>query len=264
MMSQSTDAKPVDRFNRSLAISLGAHALIALLFTFRAVFFSNEALVLEDAIRVDLVALPDKVKSMPVENPAEKPAPVPPAAPPPAPVAPPAPPVRAAAPAPRVIDIAAKQGLKKKTRDTQASAIQRLEALQNLERSAKSQTVRQMAPAAPAAPMIKGNQISKGNSLTGLTRVEFKNYLSTLKAATQRRWALPAWISNANLSARVRITLNNQGVVLSRHIVRASGNANYDAIVLSAIDSASPFPAPPADLVGLLSTSGVEIEFTPN
>jgi colicin import membrane protein len=54
-------------------------------------------------------------------------------------------------------------------------------------------------------------------------------------------WRVP---SNDNLSAKVRITLNPRGEVLSVLITQSSGDDAFDASLKAAIERSSPLPIP--------------------
>src|SRR4051812_44793235 len=69
-----------DNFYRNIAISLGLHFFVVLLIFFRAVTMPSEPLELRNAIRVDVVGLPQKMQELP-EPVTEKPAPVAPKTP---------------------------------------------------------------------------------------------------------------------------------------------------------------------------------------
>lgn len=255
-------AKDGDNLNRAIALSIAAHVAVVLVFVLKMVIYPNEPLVLENTMRVDLVALPDKspkISSVPaVETKIPPPSPPPPE-PEAAPVEPPKPEVVAPQPvktAPVKPD-SPKVNLNK-TKSVQDAALKRLEALDKLERMSKAQP-----RSAPAPQPIKGNQISRGGSLSGVVRLEQQGYLQTIDGAVKSHWNLPGFLSSANLSARARLFIDSKGVVVKRSITQSSRNDIFDQRVLAAIDAASPLPAPPSTLTSILEADGIELEFVP-
>ena len=243
-----------DELSHGIWISAGLHVIVFIVLFVRAVIYpTSEPLVLDDVIKVDIVALPDKniiKNNLP-------PVPAPPAPEPVKPVeAPkPAPPTaKAEPPKPE----APKVNLNK-THKTQDEALKRIEALNKIESMMKNQPTK-----APAPQPIKGNQISTGAGLKGIARIEHESYLRSVDASIKSHWALPGWMANANLSARVRLFIDSSGNVVRKSITRTSHNEMYDARVLAAIEAASPLPAPPAELANVVAVDGIEIELVPD
>ena len=250
-----------DDLGRAIWISIFAHVAVVAAFVVRMVIYPSEPLRLEDAIRVDIVALPDKGPKLPMSVPVVETKIPPPSPPPPEPVPDvkppepaPEPAVKPAPPKPSTPKINLKSNKK-----VQDAALKRLEALEKIERMTKSQS--RPAPSAPAP--IKGNQISHGGSLSGVVRLEQQGYLQTIDGAVKSHWNLPGFLSNANLTARARLFIDAKGIVTKRSITQSSHNDIYDQRVLSAIDTSSPLPAPPADLASILEVDGIELEFVP-
>jgi hypothetical protein len=52
-------------FKKALKVSLGGHIILAVFLIFRATFFPPEPIKIENAIRVDIVGLPDKQAKLP-------------------------------------------------------------------------------------------------------------------------------------------------------------------------------------------------------
>jgi colicin import membrane protein len=259
-------------FKKALGYSIGLHVLLFIIFAVRAVIYpASDALNLEDAIRVDIVALPDKKSAElpPLPAPA---APEPPKKAPveeskPQPKTPPKPePVKVAPPVPE----APKVNLEKTKKD-QAAALKRLEALERIERMQKAESAAKASESKPAKPavtgdvqpgsVVKGNTVSQGNSLTGLQRDAHRGYLATVQQQVKRAWRLPQWMANANYSARVRIWVDSSGSVIKKQMIRSSGNPDFDERVMNSIEQAGALPAPPADLVNVLAVDGLDADF---
>lgn len=247
-----------DGMKRAFLISLAGHAIVFAIFFVRAVFYPTEPLVLEDVIRVDMVALPDK---MPVQNlpPAPVAEPVAQPKPEPEPVAQPKP-VEAPKPVTIPKPDAPTVSFDKNKRKQQDAAIKKLEAMEKI----KKMMEQEAANAKTSSPtVVKGNEISKGSALKGLARIEHENYLRTIDNGVKRHWNLPGWLANASLSARVRLFVDAQGNVIKKAITKSSGNDDYDSRVMATVDAATPLPAPPGSLVNVLAVDGIELEFVP-
>ena len=265
-MMPQMQAHPIQNDNGSLAkaigISVAAHLIVLSFFVLRMVIYPSEPLTLDNAIRVDIVALPDKspqIPNMPVVE-----TKIPPPSPPVPEPLPETPPVEAAKPEPvKPVAIAKPDNQKinlNKTKKAQDDALKRLAALEKIEHMTKSQSP---AKTAPAPRPIKGNEISKGGSLSGVIRLEQQGYLESIHSSVQSRWNLPGFLASANLSARVRLYVDGQGNILKRQITQSSHNDIFDARLLAAIDASTPLPPPPKSLVGILEVDGIELGFEP-
>ncbi len=258
-----------DSLARMLGASAALHVLVLLLFTLRLVFYPSEPVMLDNAIRVDIVALPDKATTLP----AEAPSPAPPSSvTTPEPPQPPAPSQVAPVPAPNPKIVISKPEAPQialgKTKREQESALKRLEALDKLEKLAKQEAKSKQAAALANAKQtstssVAGNAISKGNALSGMARLEHATYLQNIDEVVKRHWSLPGWLANATLSARVRLYIDAQGMLIKKQIVQSSNNSVYDERVLAAVDASAPLPPPPRNLVNILAVDGVELEFVP-
>jgi colicin import membrane protein len=112
------------------------------------------------------------------------------------------------------------------------------------------------AAQAKAAALIAGHKVTAGNSLTGIPRLEYDRYGAELKARVLGNWAVPAWLSEAGLSARVRVWLDDAGRVTKKQISKSSGDDVFDAAALEAVTKSDPFPPPPDNLRGVLAAEG--------
>lgn len=265
MITQPTSPSKLndDSLGRAVGVSLGAHVLVVAAFVLRMVIYPTEPLTLDNAIRVDLVALPDKSPKLPNVPTVETKIPPPPAPPVPEPLpekAEPEPPKPVAIKPPAQPKPESPKINLSKPKTTTQDALKRLAALEKIEHMTKSQSP---GRAAPAPQPIKGNEISHGGSLSGVTRLEQQGYLQTIDGSVKAHWNLPGFLSNANLSARARLFIDASGVVLKRSITQSSRNDVYDSRVLAAIDAASPLPPPPKTLVSILEVDGIELEFVP-
>ncbi len=236
-----------DSLSKPISLSLAAHAGLLALFLLKMTFFPAQPIEIKRAIRVDLVGMPDKVQQKPVrEAAAPKPEPVPTPAP--------APKVEAPKPQAKAKPVAKKPD-PKKIEKSQESAINRLKALAALE------SIRKEAEAQETSEQIKGNEVSKGNSLTGLEQIEYDRYYDDLEKAIYTNWALPEWLVNAGLRAQALVLIDENGHVIKKEIIKSSGDATFDAHVMSAIEKSSPFSPPPGRLKGVLAHQGIVFNF---
>ena len=260
-----------DSLRTAIGYSVAFHLAVVAILVLRVVFFPASSLPIENAIRVDMVSLPEKNKAVPLTPPAaaikkqvvktpptpEIPKPIPKIETPPKAL-------------PKMIE-APKPTNKislKKTQNDQAAALKRLEALSKLEkqsvqRPAASAPAPNIAPTEVVGGLVKGNAISKGASLTGIAKLDNDNYVSTVTEKVKQNWNLPSWLTTAALRAVVKVYIDSQGRILRKQLVLSSKNETFDDRVMAAIDSAAPFPAPPEDLAARLSVYGFELDLSP-
>ena len=251
----TTDAfKEPDIFKSSLKLSLIAHVVIVLIFTVRAYFFTAEPIDYTAAVRVDIVALPEKLDPSEVTlAPKEEAQPEPKL------------PEKVVAPTPKAetpkksepdaINI-------KKTKNKQSEALEKLKrqaALDKIKQQVDKD--KQAQDSKKRVSQVKGNIISPGTALTGLNKLQHENYVGTLDQHIKQNWALPEWLARRDLKARVRVRIGENGQILSREIIKSSGNESYDDVVLDTIDRSVPFPAPPEKFTAVVSVQGIVIGF---
>ncbi|WP_413291966.1 TonB family protein [Bdellovibrio sp. HCB185ZH] len=275
-MSALNDKPQIDSLNRGLVISIGFHVGLVLFFIVKAAFFTPESIDFTQAVRVDIVGLPDKLdpanlspKPEAKENakPAEKkPEPTPvvekPAEKKPEPKVETKPEVKLPTKTAKKDDGVNLEKVKSKQQD----ALEKLKAMAAIEKL-KEEEAKKPAPAAGtgkstagAAP-IKGNQVSPGTALTGLSKLQHDTYGADLDRHIKQHWALPEWLAKRDLKAQARVYIDSRGNILDRKIIKSSGNPSYDEEVLATIDRSAPFPAPPEKFVSLVSVDGILIGF---
>lgn len=265
-----------DQFSRGVGVSFALHAILLSFFTLKAVFFTPEQIDFSQAVRVDMVGLPDKEAKLPPavvkENP--KPAPVEkaPEKPEPKPEvkAPEKPAPKAEAPAKLPPKPTAKDdGINlEKLKNQQSNALDKLKAMAALEKlKQEAAEEKKAAPAAGtgkadsgAAP-IRGNMVSPGTALTGLNKLQHDNYAADLNAHVKQQWQISEWLANRGYQAVAQVFIDSRGNILDRKIVKSSGNPSYDEEVLATIDRAAPFPAPPEKFLAIISADGIRLGF---
>ncbi len=258
---KNSNAEPIDdEISKALRLSIAFHGFLFVVLVVRAVFMPTEILRSEQAIRVDMVALPDKQATLPVEQPKAESKPEPP---PPEPVQESKPDKK---PEPLPVKVEAKPKIDtnkinlEKTKKAQELAVKRLQALAQVEEQLKAEKSKTKVEPRKNAP-IKGNEKVAGNSLSGIARLDFDSYDASLDAHVKKYWALPEWLRNAKLRMRVKIYIDASGNLLKKQIISESKNPMFNERVLDAIERATPFPHPPAGLVNFMSVEGVELNF---
>jgi colicin import membrane protein len=197
-----------DDFTRYVGISIAFHLFLLACLTVRAVLYPTEPMILDRAIRVDIVGLPDKVKTLPPEiKEALK-------------ETPPAPkPVEEAKPEakkevlpdkPKAVPIENKKVNLDKAKQKQDSSLKRLEALQRIESQMKESKAKAQANAKPQP--VRGNEVSPGSALTGIAKIENDNYLVDAGDHVKKYWDLPNFLENSNLKASVIVYINESAM----------------------------------------------------
>lgn len=230
--------KKDDRFLRHLGYSVLLHVAVVVIFSIRVYFFPTEPLVIESAMRVDLVALPDKIPDRAaVEE---------------------APPKKAEkAPAPEKVKPKPKDektvvlNSKKKQLDA-INKLKQMSAIEELEKQVKKET---------SSVTYKGNQISKGSDLRGLSLLQHESYVRDVEKHIRKFWSIPQWLANKRLRAKVRIRFDESGTIVAKDLIQSSGNPAFDEAVLATLERASPVPKPPDKFQRLVAYEGVLVGF---
>ena len=249
------------RFRKYVQYSIGAHIAVFLFFGVKTAFFTDEPINFEQAVRVDMVALPDKVMT---ELP---PAPVTAAPEKKAETQPTTPPVAKEKVEPK------KEPLPKKTLDKEAinldkaktkqkEALAKLKQMQALEEIESELENEKKKKAQEAVKSYKGNVLSAGTALTGVNKMQADNYLGDIHEHVKANWSLPEYLRKRSLQTTVLIRIDESGAILSKSITRSSGNPVFDDLVLSAIEKSSPLPRPPEKFVKIASIQGFSIGFS--
>lgn len=241
-----------DSFAKLIGTSFLFHVGLLLFFSVKSLIFPTEMVVVREAIRVDIVGLPDKIEpkneiqSMPSSDKALS--------------------KQTGMPERNDLPMATKEkeipkvDLKKAKVD-QSKAIAKLNALSSIEKLAKE--MKEAAVTRDSSPRkeFKGNVLSPGEDLAGLDALDHKSYFASLKRQVQKFFVLPQWLAESTLRAQALVKIDERGYVVSRELVISSGDAGFDAKVFEAIDAASPFPAPPPRLVNMIALNGLLFNF---
>lgn len=243
-MTLSKDKQP---FIYSLCFHLG----ILLLMVVRG-YFSKEIKPFERTVRVDIVAMPDKVQKIVKPQPKKE---------------------EKKAKKEKVKKTQAKKEAKKAVKkiavqpkdspkakaapkeDLKASELSAFEKLALLKAQKEEKEIVEKQKA------IAGNRLAKGSDLVGVEKIEYSNYKSTLHNAISAEWDLPKWLLEGNLKAVAHIKIDEAGNLLSKEIVSSSGNSIYDEKVMEAIVDSAPFSPPPEKFKQIVFYEGVHLAF---
>jgi colicin import membrane protein len=255
-----TRAHPApDTFSRNVAISLGAHFVVAMLIFFKTAMMPSEPIELRRAIRVDVVGLPQKMpKTVELAPPAPQPA---------APAKPskPEPPVKElpkkaeVKPEPKgpTVNLDKKKPVDRtKAQNKALDKIKQMSAIDKLKEDLANEK-----KAAAKAAVIAGNKVSEGNSLTGMERIDFERYGDDVRKRINSNWNIDQWLKEGNFKAQVQILVDSNGTIVKKIMRRSSGNDIFDAQVLQAIDASSPLPVPPDRIRAAVSMGGILMSF---
>ncbi len=248
-----------DYFKRGVRISIGAHTILVLFILLNLVFSKKTTLDLSQAIRVDMVGLPDKIDSKKLPDKIKE-LPVPISKPEakrlieklPEKVK-----VQPIKPDPNVIDL-------KKNKNKQKEALEKLKkssAIDKIKQELKSEDAQNKIHDEANKAIIKGRVVSAGTTLSGLDKIEANTYLQEIDQLVKQQWALPQWLMNKPLKSQVLVKFSSNGQIISRVIMRSSGEPSYDNYCLQAVDQAAPFPKVPEKFTEKFGVDGVVIGF---
>ncbi len=240
-------------------ISLGFHLALFLFFGVKVLIFPDVSDIQDGTIKVDMVALPNKEDNKKVTQ-AEVPKKTEEKKVEPKKIEtkPEIKPVAKKNPVPE------KKPLKENKVD-ESDAFQKLQELQALKKLSEVQDVTPTEVAkvesTDDSSTIKGNRLAVGDSITGITRIQYDNYKKVIHDAIKNKWNLPSWIQGRDLFAEALVKISDTGYVTEKVLTTPSGDPTYDQLVLRAISEASPFPPPPDKYVNIVGIKGVVLRF---
>jgi colicin import membrane protein len=245
-----------ESLKRYVGGSLIVHISIVLILSIRAALFPEEALDYQSAIKVDLVALPDKVEALPTVTETTEA-------------------VETPTPAPTVTPVQKKKLIEKiakmkidrdavnldRTKKKEQAAIARLKQMSAFEELERQELEEAKRKAVEKLKLIKGNTLSSGTDLRGVSRLQHDNYISVIERHIRQNWSLPEWLAKKDLKAQVRVRFDGNGNITFREIAKSSGNKTFDDLALQAVEKSSPVPAPPPKFVRILNVEGILLGF---
>jgi len=251
--SQLPHQNQSELLKKFLIYSAVLHVLLFFYLAVKSVLFPSVPKEYIAALRVDLVGLPDQKKNEVVEPPKPADAPKPVEAPKPKPVE---------LSKPKVDtdldpgDYAAakkkkKEEHKKKEKEAQKklkAALDRIKALERIK--------------AMTGEEVKGNQISKGTSLSADAKTALEaSYSDVVLERVRSNWELPKWLKEQKLSANVIIFIDARGQLKGVKFTKLSGNDQFDSEVKHTLQASAPFPLPPEGTTSDLSHEGIPLAF---
>lgn len=228
-------------FRNFIIISFAAHICIFLFLFFSPQMFRTKSIQIKEAIRVDMVGLPDiKRPTAPAQQKKEvkKSAPKKPKPKPPKPKK----------PEPKKPKKELKKAEKPKAKpNPQQTKTAQSQAIENLREE---------------KPRYAGEQISKGDSQEGeVNALLISAYSARIRAHLNRNWNIPQFLADKNLRATMVIYINRIGQVTRIELEKTSGDESFDQIVIETIRMSSPLPEPPSELTYSLSREGIGFNF---
>jgi len=235
-------------------------------------FFSKPELDLTQAIRVDMVGLPDKYTQADIAN-QQEPQPTKPKDLPEKEIPQEIPdepikttvkePKKTAEAKPSKIDNDSVnlKTAKKKQKDA-FEKLKKLSAIEKIRQAVEQEKLEKATKQNQASSRpIKGRVLSKGTSLTGLDKLQSDSYLVQLDSKIKNHWQLPQWLVGKPLKTKILVKFNSNGTLVSKSVYQSSGNPTYDEYCLRAIEKSSPFPPVPDKFTEVYKEDGVLIGF---
>ena len=203
------------------------------------------------ALRVDLVALPDQKKPDLTEPPPQPALPKPENSSKPTEIEKPK---VVADQDPGDYSIAKKKKAEhqKKEKEAQKKLKQALDRIKALER----------VKALTAGTEVKGNQISKGTSLSSDAKTSLEaSYSDVVLERVRSNWELPKWLTEKGFSANVIVFIDPRGAIKGMKFTKTSGNTQFDNEVKRTLEASTPFSIPPEGITSDLSSNGIALAF---
>ena len=239
-------------FKKGIYFSFFVHVAIILFMVVKVSLFPSQEINFAEAIRVDMVGLPEKYDSNSLPEKIEEPKK----------------PEEKKLPE-KVAEEKSKKVEEKKIPDTikidkaknkQKEALDKLKklsAIEKIKQDVKNEENRKKEN----EKLIKGQVISKGTALTGLAKIQSNEYLSRLDQKIKTNWQLPQWLIGKPLKTKILLKIKPNGEIADRQIYQTSGNPTYDEYSLLAVDKSAPFPTVPEKFTEVFSEDGVIIGF---
>ena len=221
-MTTEFAADPIT-LKRYVKASVGLHVFLLLALTLQAYFFLETPVQFEQAIRVDIVGLPDKPQEAPAVLPSPKENVMPPKEAPPAKVEPPVAknklPTRTVDP--EAIKLEHTKNDSKSKEKKAMEKLKQMQALEEIQKDIEQENRRKQLQNAPK-PKFAGNIISPGTELTGVNKLQADTYIDKVHKHMIEHWALPAYLRNRGLKSIVQVKFDESGNILEKQILKSS------------------------------------------
>ena len=225
------------KLKKFILISAGTHLVLFFILYQSGEFdinFFNRKTAIVPSLKVDIVALPDKIKSKRARPKVKKQAQV----------KKPKPKVqKKPKPKPKpkqVLNTPAKP--KPKPKPTPKPKQQEPQKV-----SSKPETELEKTEASKPKEKIKGNQVSKGvqDGPSQEEQIAINAYLIEIIDTIKSNWNLPKYLTETTLYAQVEVRINSSGKLVEKTLIQSSQNSLFDSKVLKAIEASAPFDPPP-------------------
>ncbi len=239
-------------FKKGVYFSFIAHVAVILFMIVKVTLFPAQEINFAEAIRVDMVGLPEKYDSNTLPEKLEDPK------------------KPEEKKLPEKITEKSKVDEKKekvpdtikidKTKNKQKEALdkfKKMSAIEKIKQDVQNEEKRKQEN----EKLIKGQVISKGTALTGLAKIQSNEYLSRLDQRIKTNWQLPQWLIGKPLKTKILLKIKPNGEIADRQIYQSSGNPTYDEYSLLAVDKSAPFPPVPEKFTEVFKEDGVIIGF---
>ncbi len=245
-------------FKKGVYFSFIAHAAVILFMIVKVALFPTQEINFAEAIRVDMVGLPEKYDANTLPEKVED------AAKPEEKKLPEKVTEKSKAES-KVEDKKAKEKVPDiikidKAKNKQKEALDKLKKMSAIEKI-KQDVQNEEKRKQENEKLIKGQVISKGTALTGLAKIESNEYLSRLDQRIKTNWQLPQWLIGKPLMTKIILKIKPNGEIADRQIYQSSGNPTYDEYSLLAVDKSAPFPPVPEKFTEVFKEDGVIIGF---
>ena len=225
-------------FRRWIRYSIAGHFVffVVVIIASSNIFNRSKSIQIKQAIKVDMVGLPDIKKTVQKKKKVQK---------------------KKAAPKIK------KKTLKKKSTPKKPKKKEPQESQKPIDmKAAQTDAIERLKQDQnPEPPTYKGEKVSKGQSQIGeINNVLLNAYFDRVKMHVIQYWSLPQWLADKNLRATVIIQVNSYGKITRIELERTSGNETFDQVVIDIIRAASPLPEPLPELANALK-QGVGFNF---
>ena len=144
----------------------------------------------------------------------------------------------------------------------QSRSQKNLQALKRLKSLSRMESLVNESSHSATSRLIKGNQLSAGNSVDGDARETAEpGYKTLIKDRLHDHFENTPWLSRQGFSAQVTIFISHTGELLKYQFQKNSGNDQFDSAVKKAISQSHPFPRPPAELSRVVMSRGLSFKF---
>lgn len=133
-------------------------------------------------------------------------------------------------------------------------------ALAKIDENLRQRQITQQAAQVKGTEGYKYGTTDKPVKVDG-SNAEYIKYRNIVKAKIQREWIKPPIAGGVKLKLAISVKISSSGQVISKVLIRKSGDSAMDGSIMRAIDRASPFPIPPPAVKSEALNSGFQIQF---